>query len=37
MGVVFERLNLARGKKFKDTHDMACKFQNYKNIRDLLL
>lgn len=37
MGVIFDRLNLAKGRKFKNTKDMACKFQNYKNIRDLLL
>jgi hypothetical protein len=37
MGVIFERMNLAKGRKFKNTHDMACKFQNFKNIRDLLL
>lgn len=36
MGVIFERMNLSRGKTFKNTHDMACKFQNFKNIRDLL-
>ncbi len=36
MGVIFERTNLAKGKKFKNTNDMACKFQNFKNIRDLL-
>jgi hypothetical protein len=37
MGIIFERLNLAKGRKFKNTKDMACKFQNFKNIRDLLL
>lgn len=37
MGLIFDRLNLAKGRKFKNTKDMACKFQNYKNIRDLLL
>lgn len=37
MGVIFERLNLAKGRKFKNTKDMACKFQNFKNIRDLLM
>lgn len=36
MGVIFERLNLAKGRKFKNSHDMACKFQNFKNVRDLL-
>jgi len=36
MGVVFEKLNLAKGRKFKNTKDMACKFQNFKNIKDLL-
>ena len=36
MGIIFERNNLAKGKKFKNTNDMACKFQNFKNIRDLL-
>ena len=37
MGIIFERMNLAKGRKFKNTNDMACKFQNFKNIRDLLL
>jgi hypothetical protein len=36
MGQIFERMNLAKGRKFKNTNDMACKFQNFKNIRDLL-
>jgi hypothetical protein len=36
LGVIFEKLNLAKGRKFKDSKDMACKFQNFKNVRDLL-
>jgi hypothetical protein len=37
MGVIFERHNLANGRKFKNTKDTACKFQNFKNVRDLLI
>lgn len=36
LGVIFERMNLSKGRKFKNTNDMACKFQNFKNVRDLL-
>lgn len=35
-GLIFDKLNLSKGKKFKNSSDMACIFQNYKNVRDLL-
>ena len=36
-GVILEKLNLSRGKKFKNSTDMACVFHNYKNVKDLLM
>jgi hypothetical protein len=37
-GVIFDKLQLSKGKKFKKHNsDMACIFQNYKNVRDLLM
>lgn len=36
-GAILEKFNLTRGKKFKDSHDMPCVFQNFKNTRDLLI
>ncbi len=36
-GIIFDKLQLARGKKFKNNSDMGCIFQNYKNVRDILL
>lgn len=36
-GVILEKLQLSRGKKFKNSSDLACIFQNYKNVKDLLL
>lgn len=36
-GTIFDKLQLSRGKKFKNSSDLACIFQNYKNVRDLLL
>lgn len=37
LGVIFERMNMARGRKFKNSKDMACRFHNFKNVRDLLM
>ncbi len=28
---------IIKGKKFKNSHDLPCIFQNYKNTKDLLL
>lgn len=36
-GLIFEKLQLSKGKKFKNSSDMACVFHNYKNVRDLLM
>ena len=36
-GVIFEKLQIAKGKKFKNSSDLACIFQNYKNVKDLLM
>lgn len=35
-GLIFDKLNLSKGRIFKNSHDMACIFQNYKNAKDLL-
>jgi hypothetical protein len=36
-GCIFDKLQLTKGKKFKNSSDLGCIFQNYKNVRDLLL
>lgn len=36
-GVILDKLQLSKGKKFKNSSDLACIFQNYKNVKDLLL
>ena len=36
-GLIFDKLQLSRGRKFKNSSDLACIFHNYKNVRDLLL
>lgn len=36
-GFIFDKLQLTKGKKFKNSSDLGCIFQNYKNVRDLLL
>ena len=37
MGMIFDRMSLARGRKFINRKDMATRFQNFKNVRDLLM
>lgn len=36
-GVIFDKLQISRGKKFKNSSDLGCIFQNYKNVKDLLM
>jgi hypothetical protein len=36
-GLILETLQLSKGKKFSNNSDLGCIFQNYKNVRDLLL
>ena len=36
-GIIFDKFQVSKGRKFKNNSDLGCVFQNYKNVRDILL